>query len=70
VLLVGSYAQARYIGGRETMTERVRDFRKHLPRFLPLPHPSWRTTGWERKNKWFGEEVLPELRERVKRLVG
>lgn len=69
VLLVGSYAQARYIGGKETMTARVRDFRKHLPRYLPLPHPSWRTTGWERKNPWFAAEVLPELRTLVKRLA-
>ena len=47
------------------MTETVRDFRHHLPRYLPLPHPSWRTTGWERKNPWFAAEVLPVLRERV-----
>ncbi|MCC7045155.1 MAG: uracil-DNA glycosylase family protein [Alphaproteobacteria bacterium] len=69
-LLVGSYAQARYIGGKASMTETVRDFRKHLPRFLPLPHPSWRTTGWEKKNPWFGDDVLPELRAAVRRLVG
>ena len=69
-LLVGSYAQARYIGGKATMTETVRDFRKHLPRFLPLPHPSWRTGHWEKTNPWFGEDVLPALRAAVKRLIG
>ena len=58
----------RYIGGKQTMTARVRDFRKHLPRFLPLPHPSWRTTAWERKNPWFARQVLPELRRRVRTL--
>jgi uracil-DNA glycosylase len=68
-LLVGAYAQARYLGAGQSMTDTVRGFRVHLPRFLPLPHPSWRTTGWERKNPWFGAEVLPALREAVERLV-
>ena len=63
-LLVGTYAQMRYLG-RGAMTERVRDWRRHLPRFFPLPHPSWRTTGWEARNPWFGMEVLPALRAAV-----
>lgn len=69
-LLVGAYAQAHYIGGKASMTATVQGFRGHLPRFLPLPHPSWRTTGWERRNPWFGAEVLPVLRDEVRRLVG
>ena len=68
-LLVGSYAQARYLGTRQSMTDTVRDFRRHLPRYLPLPHPSWRTTGWERKNAWFVEEVLPLLRDATRRFA-
>jgi uracil-DNA glycosylase len=67
-LLVGIYAQA-YILGRgppgTTMTERVRAFRETLPRYFPLPHPSWRTTAWERRNPWFAAEVLPALRQAV-----
>ena len=51
------------------MTERVRDFRRHLPRYFPLPHPSWRTGVWERKNPWFAEEVLPALRAEVRRVM-
>jgi uracil-DNA glycosylase len=72
VLLVGSYAQAYYLPETRarTMTETVQSFRQHLPRFLPLPHPSWRTTAWERKNPWFIEEVLPVLRDQVNRLTG
>src|SRR5262249_46634171 len=31
-LLVGSYAQAQYLGTKQSMTETVRDFRRHLPR--------------------------------------
>ena len=47
------------------MTEHVREFRSHLPRYFPLPHPSWRTTAWERRNPWFGNDVLPALRQAV-----
>jgi uracil-DNA glycosylase len=63
-LLVGGYAQM-YVLGRGAMTERVRDFRMHLPRHFPLPHPSWRTSGWERRNPWFVIEALPSLRQAV-----
>jgi uracil-DNA glycosylase len=40
-----------------------------MPEFLPLPHPSWRTRGWVRKNPWYEADVVPVLRERVKQLV-
>jgi uracil-DNA glycosylase len=63
-LLVGSYAQALFLG-RGPMTGRVRDFRTHGPSRFPLPHPSWRTTAWERRRPWFTEEVLPALRAAV-----
>jgi uracil-DNA glycosylase len=63
-LLVGSYALT-HLPGKGSMTERVRAFRDHLPRYFPLPHPSWRTTAWERKNPWFQAEVLPTLRHTV-----
>jgi uracil-DNA glycosylase len=63
-LLIGGYAQS-YVLGKGAMTDRVRTFRDHLPRYFPLPHPSWRTTGWERKNPWFQAEALPELRRAV-----
>jgi uracil-DNA glycosylase len=63
-LLVGGYAQAAALGAGP-MTARVRDFRAFLPSRLPLPHPSWRTIGWEARNPWFGAELLPALRERV-----
>jgi uracil-DNA glycosylase len=67
-LLVGRYAQLRYLGAAagRTMTACVAAFQDHLQTgFLPLPHPSWRTTAWQRKNPWFDDAVLPELRRRV-----
>jgi uracil-DNA glycosylase len=63
-LLVGGYALA-HVMGRGAMTEHVRGFRAHLPHHFALPHPSWRTTAWERRNPWFGLEVLPALRAEV-----
>ena len=70
-LLVGLYAQRHYLGKarKASLTETVRAWRDYQPAFLPLPHPSWRTTAWERKNPWFADEVVPELRRRVKALI-
>ena len=70
VLLVGSYAQNHYLGrSRETMTERVRKWRDFGPRYIPTPHPSPRNTLWLKRNPWFEEEVVPEMRQRVKALL-
>lgn len=67
-LLVGSYAQKHYLGkrGARTMTETVRNHDLFLrDGLLPLPHPSWRTTAWQRNNPWFDSDVLPKLRQRT-----
>jgi uracil-DNA glycosylase len=63
-LLVGSYA-LRHRLGKGAMTEWVRRFRELGPAIMPLPHPSWRTMGWERRNPWFSEELIPRLRQAV-----
>ena len=70
-LLVGAYAQAWFLGTRRerTMTETVRAWRRFLPDRMPLPHPSWRTMGWQKNNPWFDEELIPELRRRTARLI-
>jgi uracil-DNA glycosylase len=63
-LLVGSYAIQHYLG-TGAMTDAVARWREFLPATLPLPHPSWRTTGWAKRNPWFEAALLPELRARV-----
>lgn len=70
-LAVGSYAQEALLGKarKGRMTETVASFRDTLPALIPLPHPSWRTTAWERKNSWFASDLLPVLRERVQALL-
>ena len=66
-LLVGSYAQRWSLPERRdrSMTETVAAWRDTLPGMIPLPHPSWRNTGWLKRNRWFEDEVVPYLRLRV-----
>jgi uracil-DNA glycosylase len=70
-LLVGGYAQRYYLGKRRkaSLTETVRAWRDYLPNVLPLPHPSWRNTGWLKKNPWFEADLVPVLRQRVATLM-
>jgi len=67
-LLVGTYAQANVLGPG-AMSEKVRDFERYLPRYFPLPHPSWRSRVWAERNPWFAAEVLPALRSAVRNAV-
>ena len=67
-LAVGGYAQSRMLG-KGSVSDRVRNHQAFLPAILPLPHPSWRTIGWERRNPWFAAELLPVLRARVAALL-
>ncbi len=66
-LLIGLYAQARYLGGwrRRTLTATVAAWRDYAPDIVPLPHPSWRSTNLVRRNPWFETELLPALRTRI-----
>jgi uracil-DNA glycosylase len=69
-LLVGSYAQTHYLARKQAMTEAVRDFAGHDPGVFPLPHPSWRSGIWMKRNPWFERDVLPALRKAVRRALG
>jgi len=66
VLALGGVAIRWHLGSREGVTVAVAGWRGHLARgVMPLPHPSWRTAGWQRRNPWFAAEVVPALREAV-----
>lgn len=72
VLLVGTYAQRWYVPDSPgvSLTEMVRSGPRPLlhPRAalaIPLPHPSWRNTGWLKTNPWFETDILPVLRRNV-----
>lgn len=66
-LLIGAYAQNHYLGADrpKTLTETVRQFDSWLPKYLPLPHPSPRNGIWMKKNPWFEEDLVPELKRIV-----
>jgi uracil-DNA glycosylase len=67
VLVIGQYAidwhLPQCVGA--TLTETVRNWRKHWPSVLPLPHPSPRNNIWLKANPWFVQEVVPKLQARV-----
>jgi uracil-DNA glycosylase len=71
ILLIGRYAQARYLGDKagKTLTGTVRRSGDFLPRYLPLPHPSPRNRIWLRRNPWFEAEVVPDLQRRVGQIL-
>ncbi len=70
-LLIGSYAQAYYLKEQKekTLTATVKNFKNYLPHHFVLPHPSPRNNIWMKKNEWFKEEVLPELKQRVEMIL-
>ena len=68
-LLVGGYAQKWHLKTKTSVSETVANWRDHAPRVFPLPHPSWRNTGWNRRNPWFEADILPALRAQVKKVL-
>ncbi|TCR83915.1 uracil-DNA glycosylase family protein [Rhizobium sp. BK376] len=76
VIAIGQYAQAWHLGAQRmgSVTETVSNWRRYLhtnasPAILPLPHPSWRNSGWLKRHPWFEVDLLPVLQERVKFLI-
>lgn len=68
-LLVGG-AAIRWRLGPTSVSEAVADWRRWVARgIFPLPHPSWRNTGWLKRHMWFEAELLPVLRTRVRAVM-
>ena len=51
------------------VSDTVAAWAKFPPAMLPLPHPSWRNTGWLRRNPWFEHDLLPVLRQAVQKAL-
>jgi len=68
-VLVGGHAHKWHLGSKAPVTETVAGWRAHAPALFPLPHPSWRNTGWLKRNPWFSTELLPALRARVSEVL-
>lgn len=71
ILLIGQYSQKYYLKNKmnKNITENILNFNDYLPDYFPLPHPSPRNFIWMNKNPWFKENVLPELKNRVKNIL-
>jgi len=72
-LLIGTYAQAHYLGGRRraNLGETVRAWRDYIDAgYMPLVHPSPRNDIWLKRNPWFETEIVPYLRMHVADWLG
>ena len=72
-LLIGQYAQRHYARTSDekklSLTERVQAMSTVSDDIIALPHPSPRNQLWLKKNSWFETDVLPVLRESVRRVL-
>ena len=71
ILLIGHYAQGYYLKDSisENLTFTVKAYKKYLPHYFPLPHPSPRNRIWQKKNPWFKKNVVPALFKQVSKLL-
>ena len=68
-LIVGGAAMRWHLGPRP-VAQTVAEWCHHAPAGnFPLPHPSWRNTGWLRRNPWFETDLVPHLRRAVARVL-
>jgi uracil-DNA glycosylase len=71
-LVIGQFAQAWHLPktGNSSVTGTVERWQEFAPGVIPLPHPSPRNNIWLKRNPWFAERLLPELRTKVVRALG
>ena len=67
IILVGKYAQDYYLKNKKekNLTGTVKNYKKYLPKYFPIVHPSPLNFRWQAKNPWFLEEVVPVLKKMV-----
>lgn len=68
-LVIGGYAMKYHLGRKMPVTDAVADWKARGDDIFVLPHPSWRNTGWLKKNPWFDGTVVPRLQARVKEVL-
>lgn len=70
-LVIGKYAMDWHFNEQKqkNLTEIVKNWKKYWPNSLPLPHPSPRNNIWLKKNAWFANEILPNLKKQVSLLL-
>ena len=67
IILVGKYAQDYYLKDKKekNLTGTIKNYKKYLPKYFPIVHPSPLNFRWQAKNPWFLEEVVPVLKKMV-----
>ena len=70
-ILIGKYVIDYYLKGikEKNLTETVRSYEKYLPKYFPIVHPSPLNFRWLKKNPWYEEKVVPELKKKVKEIL-
>ena len=68
-VLIGGYAMRYHLPEFTRVTDAVASWRDHPPGVFALPHPSWRNTGWLKKNPWFEKDVVPRLQAAVREVL-
>jgi uracil-DNA glycosylase len=73
-LVIGQYAHAWHLYPERkrpaSVTETVRNWQHWHPGSIPLPHPSPRNNLWLKRNPWFEEQLLPELKRQTAKVLG
>jgi uracil-DNA glycosylase len=67
-VLLGGAALRWHLGAKD-VTSAVAAWSSYAPRIFTLPHPSWRTQGWQKARPWFAGALLPALRAEVRELM-
>ena len=68
-VLIDALAHRYHLGLKTSVRETFAGWHGHAPYTFVLPHPSWRNTGWLKKNLWLAEDVLPALCTRMKEVI-
>jgi uracil-DNA glycosylase len=78
IVALGLHAQRYHLARLErpdlagrTLDQTMERWRRILDEtgVLPLPHPSWRNSGWLKRHAWFEAELLPVLRAEVRAIM-
>lgn len=69
ILAVGGAAIRWHLGAQGGVAGAVAAWRDHAPRVYPLPHPSWRNTGWLKRHPEVESDLLPEVRARLREIL-
>ena len=70
-ILIGNYAQKYYLHQKSSvkLTDTVGHYKKYLPNYFPLVHPSPRNQIWMSKHPWFEAQVVPDLKKIIQQII-